>query len=903
MALATAHNGGLSQVNLSDITIGGGYPFLNLFKGASQWVWAIAPSPDSPVDPSYLDTNGYPSVLANSGFTTLVEIPSQKDRPGNLCITWDGTGTIVAGAGGTQLGSCSFTGVISGTTLTVSSLTGAVELGQLVAGTGVATYTIIMAQLTGTTGGAGTYTVSVSQSLSSRSMTASGGSFSSSGGANAGFYASKNEGTSLTFKITAVGITNVKIFRVDDAALILAGETFGAKFKARMIEANYGVIRGMGWQSNNTTNLTTWRTRPPTTYFSYTADERRAEYFCGTTTNSGNNYSVGAPPTDSATGSAWSSLHHGTTVLVIFNVSATESGLCSLNVASTGAKNILSEYGTPLSTGGNSYPKGQGNNSLATLTYDSTLDAWVKRGGDNEMRAQGLIGGCPVEILLQLCAELGAHPWFVLPAMALDPPTDYTSSLATYVKNYITANNLTWMIPRFEGPNELWNTHTGFYNATLAIAKQSIFNGAKSVSGVLTSTDYSVSAFVYPSPGSGAGKSDITLSTTGNSFVVGSMVITVNLGGLTGLSTNAKVVAINVGGNANKITIDEVPSSGTYTSGGTVTPYDSDFQNWYGKIASMAGQDVATAFGIGNLGRTYHMIIGVQAAAATSSISGIWNDRFSSRSFVLNNSPPSGYTATPASNWFSHLCPATYIRPTLGNEQRELDLNTAFYGVEFVGSISSGTLTVDSITTNSPSTPALAVGMTVFGRGVGSPFSGVKIVSGSAPTWVLSSNLTVSSDTFYACRDPSAAISYVDLLNSGTSDFNLAGCYTIYQNWGTFARALTNSNGAAGRMCAYEGDYSPDYDSRFGNVQKDVFKYASKFAPNLAAYTIANYTNFVKAGGEYPSNLQPTGQYPSRDVWSTLETIYVTSTTPQWDAHVRWNQLRRATNLRIRMHG
>ncbi len=66
----------------------------------------------------------------------------------------------------------SFTGSIATTTLTVSAVSaGAIYPSMQISGTGVTAGTRIVAQLTGTTGGAGTYTVSVSQTVSSTAMT------------------------------------------------------------------------------------------------------------------------------------------------------------------------------------------------------------------------------------------------------------------------------------------------------------------------------------------------------------------------------------------------------------------------------------------------------------------------------------------------------------------------------------------------------------------------------------------------------------------------------------------------------------------------------------------------------------------------------------------------------------
>ena len=68
----------------------------------------------------------------------------------------------------------SFTGVIANGILTASSVTGTITIGNIITGTGVATGTQILAQLSGTPGGSGTYVVSNSVNVASASMTTSG---------------------------------------------------------------------------------------------------------------------------------------------------------------------------------------------------------------------------------------------------------------------------------------------------------------------------------------------------------------------------------------------------------------------------------------------------------------------------------------------------------------------------------------------------------------------------------------------------------------------------------------------------------------------------------------------------------------------------------------------------------
>lgn len=68
------------------------------------------------------------------------------------------------------VGGASFTGSISGTTLTASAVTGTIVIGDAVSGAGVIGGTIFEAQLSGTVGGAGTYQVA-SQTVASEAMT------------------------------------------------------------------------------------------------------------------------------------------------------------------------------------------------------------------------------------------------------------------------------------------------------------------------------------------------------------------------------------------------------------------------------------------------------------------------------------------------------------------------------------------------------------------------------------------------------------------------------------------------------------------------------------------------------------------------------------------------------------
>jgi hypothetical protein len=94
------------------------------------------------------------------------------------------TGTVITsfgtGVGGTgtyninntqTVSGATFTGTGAGTTMTASSVTGTIGIGDTITGTGVPGGTTIVAQLTGTAGGAGTYQTSGTTTSSSNAIT------------------------------------------------------------------------------------------------------------------------------------------------------------------------------------------------------------------------------------------------------------------------------------------------------------------------------------------------------------------------------------------------------------------------------------------------------------------------------------------------------------------------------------------------------------------------------------------------------------------------------------------------------------------------------------------------------------------------------------------------------------
>lgn len=89
-----------------------------------------------------------------------------------------------------------------------------------------------------------------------------------------------------------------------------------------------------------------------------------------------------------------------------------------------------------------------------TLIYDAELNKWLLAA----FSAHGIINGMPVEDMIDLAKTVGAHPHFISPYLSVFPAGDWHSGVATYAQ----ANAPSWVIPRFEGLNETFNTFGGF---------------------------------------------------------------------------------------------------------------------------------------------------------------------------------------------------------------------------------------------------------------------------------------------------------------------------------------------------------------------------------------------------------------------------------------------------------
>jgi hypothetical protein len=137
---------------------------------------------------TFYDSNISATTLDYVNFTTPVSVGGFILNGPYALYTASGSqyGIVPGGNATTTVGQATFTGSISGTTLTASSVTGTIALYQTVTGTGVVPGTQIIA-FVGGSGGAGTYTVNMDKTVSSTAMTSSGGvSYTFSSTANSG---------------------------------------------------------------------------------------------------------------------------------------------------------------------------------------------------------------------------------------------------------------------------------------------------------------------------------------------------------------------------------------------------------------------------------------------------------------------------------------------------------------------------------------------------------------------------------------------------------------------------------------------------------------------------------------------------------------------------------------------
>lgn len=482
-------NGGKSQANPSGLQNSGEFPFINKLKEASRWGWQDSTSVD-PLTPDLFDSDGYP--LASTLFTThggvgtLMFIPSQIEYPGNYKVTWSGNGTVAvtvkAGGGSITTVAGSLTSTTGSGSYTFS-MTTATSIGFSITSVGTPHITNVQiynindepALLSGqvwspqflyrlrqanfgilrfldyrndnfvhfgTWANANTPVTYYQYALSSFDPTLqcnpSGGGLTT------------NSGSDYTVSAPTVwsGLTDKALVHVTwnvtcptTSTVVINSGVSNITWTGHGLANNNSVMLTLGAgatlpTSFNAGSLSNCPLVANTLYFVNVVD-------VNTITLSATKGGSAIVPNASSTGTI------------------TARAMPTVNIGGSGAKYIVSAW-LPLTVSGNSYMQGGSGNALDTLNYDAAIDEWNRSGAVNS--PGGIQRGVPYSLLINLCAQVGSHPWFIIPYANCTPMSDFVTQLATLVKT----TGPSWMIPRFEGPNEEWNNTfpaNGYANA------------------------------------------------------------------------------------------------------------------------------------------------------------------------------------------------------------------------------------------------------------------------------------------------------------------------------------------------------------------------------------------------------------------------------------------------------
>lgn len=597
-------SGGRAQFNISPFGTVGAFEFLNLMKTSQNWTYVTGSDSVDPADCNF-DTNEYPRAIpvGTNGLYRKVYITTQTQRSGNWVIRWDGGGTIYSPSGTLVSGSKSSSA--------------------------------------GTTGNR--YEFSMSGSPSTDFIVVGVASVL---GSSAGSY-----------------ITNLELYHLDDEIDRNNGGTFGAKFLAKLRESGVASLRflgaiGSGANGMNDTNITSWGARRPVGSVSYQGDEIRLSLYAGSTTNSGDDYTISAVLGTYAAGDG--APVNGETMIVKWSASATGNTITLTKGGVTYP--VLRNDSTAHSNGSNNGRPASGQHH--TLVFSSALSAWLNFGSGGVAPGRTyLTNGAAPEICLRLCSELGCHAYFVAPY--LDTNNSFMTGLATYC----AANAPSWMRVFYEGPNETWHSTntTVFASSQYSKSVQLLVNGGSLSSNPTYNTTGTPTVV-------GSGSTGTTTCTIGaHTLQVGSNVTCAAANGYFGMNGGAFVTAIT----GTTITINKAPTGGTWSPGTstlTFTPNSGDYHSWYGEFASRMGEAIASAYGVSVSNIKDQDRFNILCAVQTFSTIASSNERLEATSYVLRG----GRAAKEVS---THVAVATYYHPSIyADGNIETTLATAYAG-------------------------------------------------------------------------------------------------------------------------------------------------------------------------------------------------------------------------------
>lgn len=494
--------------------------------------------------------------------------------------------------------------------------------------------------------------------------------------------------------------------------------------------------------------------------------------------------------------------------------------------------------------------------SISTLVYESSLGVFMKFGTNNT--SYGIRNGVPVEICLQLCIELGAHPYFVTPFLACDPITDWLPSAATYVR----ANSPAWMIPRFEGPNEEWNFafnaanyasvkgdhygwgHTqihewmGLVMSNLGQAALAAYGGSglgsrfKAVCGIQSVTSASSGAIAVNNPRLVAAKyvAGAPLPPAGYvadaAYKYVSSIAMANYMSPAGNKTNASALqAFNwFLGNSPSTQVDSYVDTLLTTTTGNLRGTLSDLTVWYANA------------------RTWQQSYRTGGPTTDGVVDDLFGYEGASLSYAAIIVPPSGTSTTyNVNSAITAISNANPCQVTVGS--------TTFVPA---GSGSGQT------NANASDPAPLVAGMFVALSGLTGSYAGFNFASNGGISYEILSVVDAANGIFTINLDATSA--------AGSSTGTAIYC-------GDATASVANASGTILNA------FLADSDGCRSSANMQGYTYGGTYVVGGIGTIHGNIQNFIDAGGEYPSQYLLAGP---GSIWAVFDSVFDAGTPPIW---------------------
>ena len=486
---ASQFNNGKSQINFNFVgALSGEYPFMNLMKNSN-----LSTSPA--LRPDEADANGWPTVR---GVNWVVAMPTQLERAGNYDLSWIGTGVasfIVTGGMTVVSGSLTpVAGVGHAVVIPVNNNVGTSANGFTIAFSGPAQnvqfcHVNDLAALALNPNEFHPQFMSVLRSLNCGVLRFL--NWLDGNGSHATNWASRTPTTYSTYAGSPLSLSNYGgpgSLSGTDISVSTPSGGFTLQDKARLqffvgttmpSIVNSGIT---GTFTNTQTNITVTAHGLVTGNQVYLGGSTIPTPFIGiigsvlggANTPKPTTYFVTVIDANTIT---LSSTSGGSAITCTGSGSCSVFGFVTMSVGGGPKTPVFGKFCTPYPMSFVNFPSANSGSSLLDAIYDATFGAFYIPGST--------LGSfsVPPEVCLDLCFKIGAHPWLVTPMLACDPVTDWLTELGTYIQTTYQNGSAPWMVPRFETPNELWNT-AGTLDTQYAAIKAELYGWTNTAGGL-----------------------------------------------------------------------------------------------------------------------------------------------------------------------------------------------------------------------------------------------------------------------------------------------------------------------------------------------------------------------------------------------------------------------------------